>query len=209
MKRSYEMNTWYGVVLGILLIAPATGGCRQTAQPAFNSKIMFDAKTVGELLHTPFTEEELAAFGKPPAPIDGYLTYFDPGLSVMQLRRDVLGDKKRHGYTDEEYAWEEGMPGYRQLHVSAMAQQLGVGWNDVVVPEGDEVPGIRTVATAQTICYLAKNPLLPSGMFRCAEAGDGWHAIISGTTKDDFGIGGNPDDSTSSIIGTAFIKKSH
>ncbi len=47
---------------------------------------VYDARRVAKLLGIHYTAKELAAFGPPPQPLDGFLTSFDSGCSLLHLR---------------------------------------------------------------------------------------------------------------------------
>jgi hypothetical protein len=44
---------------------------------------VYDAATIATLLGISYTPEQLAAFGAPPPPLEGFLTFFDPGWSIL------------------------------------------------------------------------------------------------------------------------------
>src|SRR5207244_1322915 len=77
---------------------------------------VYDAKRVADLLGMQYTEEQIKSFGPPPAPVEGYVTFFDPGLSILDIRSKVAD--KGHifcvqtWYETQEFANREDRPRY-------------------------------------------------------------------------------------------------
>ena len=71
---------------------------------------LYDAKTVASLLGIQYSEQELTGFGPSPDALPGYITFFDPGLSLLHLRETVCGK----GIIFYPQDWYENQPSRRR-----------------------------------------------------------------------------------------------
>ncbi len=136
---------------------------------------IYNAETVSRLLEIPYDEEELAKLSNPP-PVPGYVTYFDPGWSILILR-DAVSDKgsivcPQNWYEDEPFADFEEELQYRQLRMAAVEDSFGKTFAEqqALVPPGLEIPTARVVLMAMAIRLLASGErLYPSCWVRCVD----------------------------------------
>ena len=85
---------------------------------------IYDEATVAGLLKITFSEADLMRFAHPPAERDGYVTLFDPGWSINQLRQRFTVKNRIVGpriffyldwYSRQPFASLVEAPRYRQL----------------------------------------------------------------------------------------------
>jgi hypothetical protein len=132
-----------------------------------------DAASVVRLLDLSFHEEVLRTFGPPPDPQRGFVTFFDPGWSILELRaspsvirRGVFGQQS--WYDSEPFASLREPPAYRQLLMEPEEDMPGYPITEL--PQGEHVPSARVVITALVLHVLATGePLLPDLYARCAD----------------------------------------
>jgi hypothetical protein len=138
--------------------------------------LVYDAQRVAELLSINYSAEELAAFGLAPAPLEGFVTFFDPGRSILRLREAV----KRKGtlfyrqswYEREAFAQREDEPHYRQLRMEAVQSSFRKTFAEqqAPLPAGEEVPTARTAVMGMVLHFLATDgQLFPECYARCAD----------------------------------------
>lgn len=144
-----------------------------------------DAQTVARLFHLGYTKAELAAFGPPPSPRSGYVTFFDPGWKIHKFchfwdHAAFLELELPKQYPDVAMLWvgktthiQEEKPRYRQLRMGPAQETFGKRWDEqcaLLLPD-DEVPLLRQVMAAFVIHYaLAGETLFPHWCtLRCAD----------------------------------------
>ena len=134
-----------------------------------------DASCVAKLLGIDYTAEQIAGFGPPPETLDGFVTFFDPGLSILALRAAVKERGRvlypQSWYNNEPFAKVEDGPRYRQVRMHPVPNSTRLTFDEqiVLVPDGEEVPTARVVVTAVVIHFLATGKrLLPNVYVRCA-----------------------------------------
>ena len=135
-----------------------------------------DASSVARLLGIAYTAEQIAGFGPPPNPLDGFVTFFDPGWSILQLRDFIAGNKRvfypQEWYDCEKFAKIEEIPRYRQLRIWPVTDSLLKTFHEqlTLLPAGEEVPRARDVVAALVIHFLATGQhVLRSVYARCAD----------------------------------------
>jgi hypothetical protein len=173
---------------------------------------VYDAAAVATLLGIiQYTAEELAAFGPPPKPVEGFVTFFDPGWSILRLREAVAGKGKifwsEGWYNKQTFAQLEEPPRYLQVRMEAVpgsffqtfaAQQKLLGTDE-------EVPLARVVVAALIVHFLGTGVrLLPTCWVRCADEHSGGSRVNVGNF-DVAGlvVNGSWDDGRSALIGVA------
>lgn len=126
---------------------------------------VYDARTVAKLLHLPYTEEELAVFGPPPAPRLGFITFFDPGWSVWKFS-DFPAHTRFEGkdaprwwldflstFGHSEVQGRTEAPRYRQIRMGPVPGSFGKKWEEqcALLSPQEEVPHVRQVLAALLI----------------------------------------------------------
>lgn len=149
---------------------------------------MHDALTVAKHFHLGYTKEELAAFGPPPAPRPGYVTFFDPGWKMRKFRyfwdhAAFLELELPKQYPHITTIWlsgraheREDRPCYRQLRMGPVKESFGKRWKEqcAFLSSDDEVPTLRQVVAAFAIHYAiaGETPFPPWCTLRCAQTVD-------------------------------------
>lgn len=160
-----------------------------------------DVRTVAKLFHLDYTEAELAAFGQPPAPRPGYVTFFDPGWKAFKFRYFphhalFLELKSPEQYPHLGLMWAgktayklEEKPQYRQLRMGPVKHSLGKIFQEqcVLLSPDEEIPPLRQVVAAFVIhsALTGEDLFSPWCILRCADrvhfAGDTeprGHAVV-------------------------------
>jgi hypothetical protein len=110
----------------------------------------------------------------PPAR-DGFVTFFDPGWSILRLRERVVGKGifyPQTWYDNEPFAKYEDQPRYRQLQMEAVKNSLSKTFAEqqALIPPVAEIPTARVVLTAMVIHFLATGERLFSDYWvRCVD----------------------------------------
>ena len=156
---------------------------------------VYDAQTVGSLLGITYTEDELAGFGPPPDPLPGFVTLFDPGWSVIRLRKAVSAQGQvffpQDWYDREPFAALEAAPRYRQVRATPVPDSLRKTFDEqlTLLPGGEEVPPARVVVAALVTHFLATGErLLPDVWVRCADKTSRGSRVVVGIF-DSVGLG--------------------
>jgi hypothetical protein len=146
---------------------------------------VYDAATVAKFLRIDSTAEQLAAFGPPPEPFPGYVTFFDPGWSIRSLRAADYGERlfvyPLSLYYAFEFARKVERPRYRQLRMEAVPGSFGKTFfeQQKLLPQDEEIPLPRVVVMGMVVHFLAsRQRLFPSYWVRChvvASRGDRVH----------------------------------
>lgn len=135
----------------------------------------YDAVTSASLLGITFTQEQLAAFGEPPRAIEGFITFFDPGFSIVELEklvRKVNDFLKAEEYETEPFATKGTQAGYRQLRMQPVDGSLGKSFDDQVrlLANNEEVPSPRVAMMGAYLHFLAtRERLFANCRVRCLE----------------------------------------
>ncbi len=178
-----------------------------------SSAPVYSAATVAELLGLRYTAQELAVFGPPPQPIEGFITFFDPRLSWRQLEYALVGTFATWVFED----WKEiqpylqpnraSKPGYRQLRLAAVRHSMGKSFPEqqgLLLPR-EEVPTALTVMTGKSIYFLATGKRLSPSWVRCQDVCAEGNRICVGNFEED-GVGvihTFDDESVGHLLGLA------
>ena len=174
-----------------------------------------DAAAVARLLGiTAYTAEQLSAFGPPPDPRPGFVTFLDPGCSILMLRAAV-GHRRvfvpQSWYGREAFAVAQYRPCYRQVRTEPVPDSLGKTYADqlALLPADEEVPMARAVVAALVVRFLATGErLLPGVWVRCADqTSDGLRVYVGDFDRDGLSVNGRWDDNRNSGIGLASSRK--
>ena len=137
---------------------------------------VYDASTVARLLGITYTEDQLNTFGPPPDPLDGFVTFFDPGWNILKLRTACEGKGRifypQSWYEPEPFAQTEDFPRYREVRGKPVLDSTRKAYAEQLklLPEGEEVPPARVVLAALVTHFLATGErLLPDICVRCAD----------------------------------------
>ena len=137
---------------------------------------VYDAARVAELLGIEYSAEQLAAFGPPPEPLAGFVTFFDPGWSILRLRQAVA-DKgtifyPQTWYDTHPFAQRADQPRYRQIRSEALPGSYDKPFAEqqALLAEGEEVPTGRILVMGMVVHFLATGQyLFPDCYVRCAD----------------------------------------
>jgi len=177
---------------------------------------VYDARAVKEVLRTEHTEDQLAAFGRPPDALPGFITFFDPGLSIVDLRAgvEILSHHifyPQTWYDTESFAKRKESPRYRQLQMGVVKYSFGKPFAEqqTLVPPGMEIPTARVVLTAMAIHFLATGERLFSDCYvrSVDQNSDGGRVVVGVFASDGFDVSGYWDDDRGSDIGLASSRK--
>src|SRR5882724_53339 len=94
---------------------------------------VYDVRRVATILDLPYT----GSFGLPPKPLPGFLTFFDPGLSILCLRvEDHVGRTRmfypQDWYGNENFVKEVESPRYRQLRIEMVKESFSKTYTEQV-----------------------------------------------------------------------------
>jgi hypothetical protein len=174
---------------------------------------VYDANAVAHLINVRFGNAELANFGNLPLAINGFITFFDPGLSIVELRARV--DSKlfypQDWYNSEPFAKLEGPPCYRQVRMQAVKNSFGktfVEQQALVAPD-EEIPTARVVLMGMAIHFLATvDRHFPADYVRCVDwDSDGGRVGVGGFGSGGFFVGSGLDDDRNGLLGLASSRK--
>jgi hypothetical protein len=146
---------------------------------------VYDAATVARLFSITFSDAELAGFGSPPPGLNRYVTFFDPGWSILCLRTLVAHKGTvfypQDWYYKEPFAAFTETPRYHQVRMEALEDSFGKTFAEqqALVPPDEEIPTARVVLMAVAIHFLATGErLFQNNYVRC---GDEilWDSLVS------------------------------
>lgn len=128
--------------------------CRKAAGPTY------DAAAISSLLNLGYSKRALRRFGIPPGPVPGFLTFFDPGWSLLRLRRYGWRNGipfPQEWYDHEPFAKVQARPRYRHLRLAPVPESLGktFTFQQDCLLAGEVVPRARVVITAMVVHFLA------------------------------------------------------
>jgi hypothetical protein len=128
------------------------------------------------LLGLRYKPQELAAFGSPPEPVPGFITFASPGWSILRLRQAVSGRggplADQRWYDLIGFATDADTPGYRQVRREAVTGSFGWPFEQqqAMLPPEEEVPPARLVVMAAVLHFLATGErLFPTHYVRCGD----------------------------------------
>ena len=183
---------------------------------ACKSDPVYDAPRVAKLLGLQFSEDELEGPGLPPPALEGFVTFVDPGWSIVRLREAVTGkgqifNAQSWYNTQEDFAKLEEQPRYRQLRMEAVTDSFDktfANQQKLLLPD-EEVPLGRVVIMGMVLHFISTGErLFPTSYVRCKDKdSDGYRVYVG--DFDDAGLHvhsgwvGHP----SSFIGLAGVRK--
>jgi hypothetical protein len=175
---------------------------------------VYAAPDVAATLELIYLDEHLAAFGPPPDPAEGFITFFDPGCSVLALRAGVRGRRvfyPQTWYDREQFATLKEAPRYRQVRMEPLPGSFRKTYQekDELLPANEEVPTARAVAVAVAIHFLATGERLLQGTFVwCADTvSNGIRVFVGGFVSDGFGVYCHMDTNRGAYLGLASSRK--
>lgn len=176
---------------------------------------VYDALTVAELFGTGYSKEELAALGKSPDPLPGFVTFFDPGMSILRLHAAVRGKGSLFAAQDwyhkyQPFAVLEEKPCYRQLRMDAVQNSFGqtLSEQSKLLAKEEEIPLARVVVTGMVIHFLISGErLYPKYWVRCRDRdADGGGVGIGRFKSEGFYIDGGWGDRAYGYLGLSPVR---
>lgn len=158
---------------------------------------------VHELLGLPAPYES----PKPPPDWPGYLTVWDPGRSILDLR-------KKHWslfypmdwYEKLEFVRQTDVQQWRQVRVAPIEPGHPYDHQLFKLPKGDEVPQVRVIVTMLVVHFLATGERLGIGRLRCRDVLPSKRRVLIGTFSQlGLDVGSCFDEYTSPVIGLAAV----
>ncbi len=167
---------------------------------------VYDVRTVEKLLGFRYSVAEIDSIGKPPDALPGFVTFFDPGWSILQLRKELIHRGNifyaQHWYDNKSFAKLEERPSHRQLRMNEVTDSFGKTFAEqqTLLPLDEEVPLARVVVMGMVIHFLATGDrLFAKHYVRCAnELSGGSRVFVGYFASDGFFVyrywDGNRDD---------------
>jgi hypothetical protein len=172
---------------------------------------VYDVQQVNQILSYP--AEQFAKFGKPPDARPGFVTFFDPGWSILRLRQ-LVADKgifyPQYWYDNELFVKLEAPSRFRQLRIEAVTDSFGQTFAEqqAIVPPDMEIPSARVVVTAIVIHFLATGErLFPTYDVRCADQLSDGSRVSVGDFDSGFAVRSCWDDRRYDLLGLASSRK--
>ena len=127
-----------------------------------DSAPVYDAARVAALLGIEYSAKQFAAFGPPPDPLEGFITFFDPGWSILRLREAVAGKGStiffpQSWYDTEPFAQLEDKARYRQVLSEPLSASFRKTFAEqqTLLANDEEVPLARVVGVGVVAHFLA------------------------------------------------------
>jgi hypothetical protein len=182
---------------------------QNTSAPSYN------AVDVSQLLLSPTSEFNLGMHPFCPSPLRGFVTFYDPGWSIVGLRNAVAKKGSifypQSWYHTEPFASHYGPPRYRQLRMTAVPDSFNKTFveQQAVLPIDEEIPFARVVVMGMVIQFLATGErLFPEYWVRCNDQGsDGRRVSVGGFDRDGLIVRTGWDGYRDSGIGLASARK--
>jgi hypothetical protein len=112
----------------------------------------------------------------PPNPLPGFVTFFDPGWSIVRLRAAVAKQGtifySQSWYDREPFANLDESPRYRQLRMTAAPDSFcrTFAEQQTLLPADEEIPSARVVVMGMVIHFLATGErLFADDWVRCVD----------------------------------------
>jgi hypothetical protein len=138
----------------------------------------YNARKVNELFPLELTEEQLRALPPAPEPLNGYVTFFDPGWSIMKMRDwnpNFFAWGTTGSYINDEFFTEQDEPRYRQILMMGVPSSSNQNLDEQMrrLREDQEVPTARQFVTANVLrlvsggtCFSPKTFMRTSSITR-------------------------------------------
>jgi hypothetical protein len=175
---------------------------------------VYDGRRVNELLVLGYSEHLIYCAGNPPKPRQGFITFFDPGWSILQLRESGLGKcmfKPQQWYNGESFAERKEQSCYRQLHLEPVNDSFDKTFveQQQLLSADEEVPSARVVVMGMAIHFLATGErLFFDYCVRCVDpTSDGYRVIVGNFNSGGISVGRYWDDYCDSGLGLASSRK--
>ena len=156
-----------------------------TAAPVYDPRAV--ALLLGRIL---YTDDELATFGPPPKPLPGFLTFYDPGWSILKVREAVRRKAifyDQDWYDRHAFALKAGLPRYRQLRMEAPKNSFVKSFVEqtALLSPDEEVPTARTIVMGMALHFLATGTFLfPDVYIRTADqTSDGRRVFVGNVPR--------------------------
>ena len=178
---------------------------------------VYAARTVAMLLGIKYTAKQLTRFGPPPEPLNGFITFFDPGWSILDLRQAVAGKGTIFYYQDwydaAAFAERKERPRYRQVRMKAVEGSFGKTFAEqcALMANGEEIPLARVVLTMIIIHFLgSRRRLLRTYWVRTADyAWDGRPVGVGDFDPDGVFVNRWSPDCSDDALGVVVSRKVH
>jgi hypothetical protein len=158
--------------------------------------------------------QQLSSYGSPPPGLNGYVTFFDPGCSLLTLRKVIRGVgiiRSQDWYEYEPFAMLEEQPRYRQLQMEAVKDSFRKTFAEqqALVPPDADIPRARVVVMAMAVhCLASGERLFFDYCVRCQDKDSGGDSVCVGDfDRDGLRVSGRWDDRRDSGIGLASCRK--
>jgi hypothetical protein len=176
-------------------------------------KIVAPSYAAGRVIR--FLELAIQPCGLQPKPLPGFVTFYDPGWSIVRLRS--VDTKKgtifypQTWYDNEPFATFEEPARYRQLRMAAVPDSFDKNFKEqqALLPADEEVPSARVVVMGMVIHFLATDErLFPNVWVRCIDNdSDGLRIYVDPFRPDGLRIYGGWHVSRGGDLGLASSRK--
>ncbi len=167
----------------------------------------YDAPAVAKLLGSSEVVD-------PPTTPPGFITFFDPGWSILTLLHRLHAKKvfsPQSWYEHEPFAKREEPSSHRQLRMEAVHDSLGKTFAEqkALIPPDEEIPTARVAMMGTVIHFLATGQrLFPACYVRCVDrASDGNRVFVGYFGSDVFVVDRCWDDRRHNGLGLASSRK--
>jgi hypothetical protein len=174
---------------------------------------VYDVAQVAALLDIRYSQKEIAAFGAPPNPLPGYLTFFDPGWSIVRIRTAVAGKDAFHAqdwYDCEPFANMQSRPGYRQIRMEADKGSFRRSFDEQreFPLFGEEVPLARAIVMGMVVHFLGSGTrLFQRCRVRCLDTDASGHRVGVGDFESlGFCLYGTSENTRATDLGIAICR---
>lgn len=170
-----------------------------SGMPFFPKEFEHDFFQVEHLLNLQYGGEKeriLKAYPTPPKPVEGFLTFFDPGWSIADMnlfwsdRNDIIFPYG-HAYNGEAFLLLEEKPCYRQMRYQPVGDSHDRRFFDhkMMVPDDEEIPHARQVVMGMIIHYLLTGSRIFPNLVRCIDVDQSNNRVCVGNFIPRKGLG--------------------